>query len=91
MQNALCKLFWFTDPSELDLSADKELIVHQTLALGSLRDIRLLLHLYSRATIRAIFLKGKKGFYDPRAVAFAKELLGIKRLNYSRYIKYVRS
>ena len=89
MQNRLNKLFWFTKPSRLSLSKDKETIIHQTLSQGSLEDIRFLFHQYSAPIIKKVFLKGKKGLYDPRVIALLKLMLKVKRLNKNKYLKHV--
>lgn len=89
MRNGLAKLFWFTDFQRLDKKKAKELIIHQTLALGSLDDIRELFKLYSKAEVKRVFLKGKKGMYDPRVVALLKIMFGIKKLNMKKYVKEI--
>lgn len=89
MQNRLNKLFWFTKPSHLNLAKDREIIIHQTLSQGSLEDIRFLFRKYSMRVIKKIFLKGKKGLYDPRVLALLQIMLRIKRINKNRYLKHV--
>lgn len=89
MKNPLNKLFWFTDAKKLDVKHDKHLIVHHVLSYGSVEDIQCLFRLYPKSVIKKIFIKPKKGIYDPRALAFVKELLGIRKLDFSKYIKNV--
>ncbi|HBF67387.1 MAG TPA: hypothetical protein DDW36_03115 [Candidatus Magasanikbacteria bacterium] len=89
MNNRLNRLFWFTDPKQLDITKDKTLIIHHTLAFGSVEDIRYLFRLYSKQTIKRIFKQGKKGLYPPPAFAFARQLFNLPMLNPHNYIKHV--
>lgn len=89
MKNRLNKLFWFTDAKKLDMQHDKHLIIHHVLSYGALEDIQYLFKIYPRSVIKKTFIKPKKGIYDPRALAFVKELLGIKKLDFTKYIKNV--
>ncbi len=89
MNNRLNKLFWSQDPKKLDKTKDKHLIIHQVLAYGSMQDIKYLFKIYSRETVKKVFLKGKKGLYDPKVAALIKCLLSIRKLDYSKYVKKI--
>lgn len=89
MKTPFNKLFWFTDPTKLDLTKDKHLVIHHTLAYGSLKDIKKLFQFYPKATVRKVFLQPKKGLYDPRTLAVVKLILGVKRLNDNAYVKKI--
>lgn len=90
MKGQLNKLFWFTNPQTLDVKHDQALIIHHTLAYGSLDDIAYLLEVYPKKVIKKTFLQGRRGEYSPAAVAFARELLDIRRLNFDRYITHAK-
>ena len=72
MLKGLGKLFWFTSAKKMNRKKDNNLIIHQTLAYGSLADIRRLFKLYSKTEVKKVFLKGKRGIYDPRVLALLK-------------------
>jgi len=89
MLNGLGKLFWFTSAKKLSGKKDKNLIIHQTLAYGSLADIRQLFKLYPKAEVKEVFLKGKRGLYDPRVLELLKIMFGIKKLDARKYVKKI--
>lgn len=89
MLKELHKLFWFTSANKLNSKKDKNLIIHQTLACGSLADIRQLFKMYSKDEVKKFFLKGKRGMYDPRVLALLKIMFGIKKLDARKYVKKV--
>lgn len=89
MKNPFKKLFWFLSPQKFNPKQDKDLLIHQTLSYGSLSDVKKLFKLYSKKEIKKTFIKGKKGAYDPRAVAWLKIILGIKHLNKNNYVKKI--
>jgi hypothetical protein len=82
-------LFWFLDASKLDPKKDKNLIIHQVLAYGSMDDLRKLFKIYGKKTIRKEFLKPKPGLYQPNILALVKSLLGINRLAKKNYLKNI--
>lgn len=83
------KLFWFLDAKKLDKNKDRNLIIHQVLAFGSLRDIRKLFKVYPKAVIKDEFLKNRKGIYDPKTLAWLKIILGVKRIDERKYVKKI--
>lgn len=88
----LKKLFWSVDFKKLDLEKDKVYIINQTLAFGSLDDIRLLLKLYPPEEVRQVFLKRPKPLYSPPGLNFIqKYILQIKdaKLSQKRYVKNI--
>ena len=89
MLAGLHKLFWSTSAKKLDKREDKKLIIHQTLAYGSLADIRRLNQIYSKAEVKKVFLNGKRGMYDPRVLALLKVMYGIKKLDSKKYVKKI--
>ena len=92
MLNYFKKLLWFVDIKKIDQEKDKDLIIHQTLSLGSLMDIKKLLKLYSKRRVRNIFLKGRssRGSYDPRVLELLKIMLGVKKIKATKYVKKIQ-
>ncbi|GFP21573.1 hypothetical protein HKBW3S06_00800 [Candidatus Hakubella thermalkaliphila] len=88
----LKKLFWSANFENLDIVKDKAYIIHQTLAFGTLSDIKLLFNIYSLEEVRHIFLKQPQPLYSPPGLNFLqKYILQIEdaRLSKERYIKNV--
>jgi hypothetical protein len=82
------KLFWFLkDKSKnLDLQEDRHMIIHQTLALGSMDDVRRILRLYGQDVVRDEFQKPVKGIYHPAVLELFQYLFKVK-VDKSQYIK----
>ena len=76
-------------PSKIDPKKDKNLLIHQTLAYGSMADIKKLFKIYSKTKIKKVFLEGKRGIYDSRAVAWLKLVFEIKHLDQNKYVKKI--
>jgi len=88
----LKKLFWSADFKKLDMVKDKNYIIHQTLAFGTLEEIKLLFNIYSAKEIHQIFLKQPQPLYSPQGLNFIqKYILQIKNagLPKERYVKNV--
>jgi len=87
----LKKVFWSVDFKNLDINKNKSYIIHQTLAFGSLDDIRSLFKIYSLGEIRQTFLKHPQPFYSPQGLNFLqKYILHIKdKLPKEKYVKDV--
>ncbi len=85
------KLFWFLrkDGLGLDFSKDRHLIIHQTLALGSMADVQKLFREYGRDTIQQEFKKPISGIYTPAVLHFFEYILGVKIKNSEQYIKNI--
>lgn len=85
------KLFWFLRKGGgvLDFSKDRHLIIHQTLALGSMRDVRGLFQKYGKDVINQEFQKPVAGLYAPAVLHFFEHILGVQIKNSERYIKNV--
>ena len=85
------KLFWFLrkDRDFLDLDKDRHLIIHQTLALGSMADVQRLFKEYGKATIQQEFEKPISGIYAPAVLHFFEYILGVKIKNREQYIKNI--
>ncbi|MBI5254197.1 hypothetical protein HY932_00200 [Candidatus Falkowbacteria bacterium] len=86
----LKKLIWFANPRKINVRRDKNLIIHQTLSMGSLGDIKKLFSLYSKKEIRESFLRGRRGLYDPKVLELVKFMLGIKKIDKNKYVKKIR-
>ncbi|MCX6762076.1 MAG: hypothetical protein NTY33_04555 [Candidatus Moranbacteria bacterium] len=82
------KLFWFlkNKANGLDLEKDRNMLIHQTLALGSMNDVRNLLEVYGQDVTRNEFQKPVKGLYHPAVLELFQYLLGVK-VDKSQYIK----
>jgi len=85
----LGKLFWFSNAKKIDLQTNSNLVVHQILANGDLKDIKRLFSLYPKTVIKKEFLRAKKGMYHPAVLHFCADLLGVKIINPKKYIKNV--
>lgn len=87
----LNKLFWFLHKTGDDLSIqkDRHLIIHQTLALGSMEDVQELFHKYGKSIIRQEFQKPVRGLYIPSVFLFFEHVLGVKVKNSKQYIKNI--
>jgi len=85
------KLFWFLRKGNnvLDFSKDRHLIIHQSLALGSMTDVQKLFKEYGRATIQEEFKKPISGLYTPAVLHLFEYILGIKLENREQYIKNI--
>jgi hypothetical protein len=85
------KLFWFLRKNRdvLDFSKDRHLIIHQTLALGSMQDVRRLFHKYGRDVINQEFQKPVSGLYAPAVLHFFEHILGVEIKNSGQYIKNI--
>lgn len=88
----LKKLFWSVDFKKLDMMKDKGYIIHQTLAFGTLEEMKLLFNIYPAKEIQQIFLKRPQPLYSPQGLNFIqKYILQIKDtgLSKERYVKNV--
>lgn len=85
------KLFWFLRKGGdvLDLDKDRHLIIHQTLALGSMGDVQKLFKEYGRDAIQQEFEKPISGIYTPAVLHFFEYILGVKIKNREQYIKKI--
>lgn len=82
------RLFWFlkNKADNLDEKKDRNMIIHQTLALGSMDDVRKMLKLYGKDVVREEFQKPVRGIYHP-AVLELFQYLFRTRVDKSQYIK----
>lgn len=87
--NPFKHLFWFLDSNKLDLNKDRNLIVHQVLAYGTLEDLRQLIKLYGKETVRKEFKKPQAGLYQPSILNFAQHVLGVAKVDQNKYLKRV--
>lgn len=90
-QSKIKGLFWFLKKKGggLDLQKDQNLIIHQTLALGSMEDVQNLFHEYGKETIRQEFGKPIRGIYTPAVFNFFEYVLGLQIKNSEQYIKNI--
>jgi hypothetical protein len=68
-------ILWSKDIKELDLTKDRIYITHQVLSCGTLSHIRWLFRVYSKKTIRMIFLNHHKKIYQPPVFYFIKNFI----------------
>lgn len=83
-------LLWSADVKQLDLAKDKYYIINQVLAYGTLRDIRILFQLYSRSTIRNVFLHAPQRVYTAPVFDFVRNYvvnLGGRRVAQKNYVQ----
>ena len=74
---------------ELDLKKDKNLIIHQVLAYGSMDNVRELLKIYGIKIVKEEFKKPRAGLYYPSILEFFRFLFKIKHLDKSKYLKNI--
>lgn len=83
-------LLWSKPVEKLDLQKDKVYIIHQILAFGSFKDIKVLFRIYSKEEICAVFANYPKQVYGASMFSFVKNfILGLKdnALNPQRYVR----
>lgn len=80
-------LFWSYDFDKLDPEKDKHLIIHQVLALGTMKNLKKLFKIYSKQEVKEEFLRPRPGLYFPPVLKFCQFLLGVEKLDYNNYIK----
>lgn len=73
----------------MDFSRDKHMIIHQTLALGSMKDVQKLFSEYSKDEIKKEFLKPVRGLYYLPVLNFFEHVLGVKVENKKQYLKNI--
>jgi len=82
------KLFWFLKRDE-DLSDNLHMIVHQTLAFGSMDDVQKLFKKYGKETIAKEFQRPVRGIYSPVVLNFFEYILKVKLKDNQQYIKNI--
>lgn len=84
----ISRLFWFlkNKAGNLDVKNDRNMIIHQALALGSMDDARKIFEIYGEETTRKEFQKPVKGLYQPAVLELFQYLLKAK-VDKSQYIK----
>jgi hypothetical protein len=85
--NKITRLFWWMDQDKLNLENDRNLLIHQVLAYGSLDDYCWLKKKYSKNIIKKEFQKSRGNIYVAPVFYFFKTILGIKRIDKKKYIK----
>ena len=87
----LKKYIWFKDPKKIDFKKDKSLIIHYTLALGTLNDLKTLSRIYTQDEIKKTFRIPVKGLYEKKVLNLCKLWLDIDKLEKENsYIKSIR-
>ena len=91
MKLKIDKLFWFLRKggNVLDFSKDRHLIIHQTLALGSMDDVQKLFQEYGKDVICQEFKTPVRGLYIPSVLHFFEHILGVKIKSSEQYIKNI--
>ena len=86
--NFVSKYFWFLKnrAGDLDMEKDRNAIIHQTLALGSMNDVRKIIDIYGEGVTKEEFEKPVKGLYHPAVLEFFEFLLKTK-VDKSKYLK----
>ena len=84
------RLFWFLKnrAEGLDMEKDRNMIIHQALALGSMDDVRKIFEVYGEDTTRKEFQKPVKGLYHPAVLELFQYLLKTN-VDKSQYIKNI--
>jgi hypothetical protein len=83
------RLFWFLDFKKLDLQKDKNLIIHQVLANGSLEDIRELISFYGKKEVKREFMRSGKRIYTPAVLKLVSFILDCEVENKNQYLKKI--
>ncbi len=87
----LKRLFWSLDDKGVDFEKDKNYVIHHTLALGTMDDVRTLFKLYGKETVRREFKKPMPGLYHPNVFNLFKHVLKVKHLDKNRYLKNIHA
>jgi len=84
------RLFWFLKnrAENLDIKKDRNMIIHQAFALGSMDDVRKVFEVYGEDTARKEFQKPVKGLYQPAVLELFQYLLKTN-VDKSQYIKNI--
>lgn len=82
-------ILWSKGVQKLDLKRDRNYIIHQTLALGTLENITWLFKTFPRKEISQIFVKYPHKVYNKSSFNFAKNILLdlTAKLDEKKYIK----
>ena len=82
-------ILWSKGIQKLDLKRDRNYIIHQTLALGTLENIIWLFKTFSKSEILQVFVKYPQKVYTKASLNFTKNiLLGLKmKLNEKNYLQ----
>lgn len=85
-------ILWSVNVAKLDLNRDKNYIIHQVLAYGSLEQISWLFKVYGRQEVKEIFAKEPTRVYDQRSFVFIKNIvldLENASLDKKRYVQSI--
>jgi len=82
-------LFWFLDVKKLNEDEDKNLIIHQVLAYGTMGEIKKLIKIYGKETVRKEFLKPKPGLYYPNILELICFILDVEKLDKRKYLRNI--
>jgi len=77
------RLFWDTNPDNLDPEKSHRLIIERVFSLGSMDEINLLLRHYGRDVITKDITR--VNYLDPKSLNFAAKLLDIPRSSFKCY------
>ncbi len=83
-------VLWSKDTSKLNLTKDKEYIIHQTLAYGGWEHLKWLFGVYKLDQIKKVFIRYPEKDYSFRSFNFIQKIvLGIpsERLDKRYYVK----
>lgn len=80
---------WSYDLAKLDPRKNRDLIIHQVLAFGSMDAVRALYKFYGKNVIRQAFRKPYRGAYSAPVFNLFKTLLGLKHLREEAYVKQI--
>ena len=79
---SLQPFLWSVKIKDLDLKQDKVFIINQILAFGGLKQLKWLFNVYSKKTIKQVFLNHPIKTYRAPTFNFIKTIiLGIKKQN----------
>ena len=72
---------------KFDLKKDRNLIIHQVLAYGTMDQVRDLFKIYGRNKVKQEFKKPYQGLYYPSILEFFCFIFRIRHIDKSRYLK----
>jgi len=79
------ELFWDINQDDFDVERNRRLIIERVFSLGTLQELKFIMTLYDRETIREELMK--VGYLDPKTFNFAVHFYNIPKKQMRCYIR----